>query len=113
MKWHISDYLLLVSLVMGAIGGLFAFFQWRKNISLRRADYINVLIEKIRTDDIIKEIFYMIEYSQQHWYNEKFHQSTLEVKVDKCLSYFSYICYLKAMCLITKREYKFFEYEIN
>ena len=48
------------------------------------------------------------------WYYESFHQSgELELKVDKTLSYFSYICYLKRQKIITDKEFDFFKYEVE
>lgn len=114
MAWQISDYLTVISIVLVVIGGIITIYQWRKTIILRRADYINELTEKIRTDEDIKNIIYLIDYSIR-WYKEDFHNNNydFEVKIDKTLSYFSYICYLKKKKLITKDEFKFFEYEIT
>lgn len=95
------------------LGIILALCQWKRTIKFKRADYINELTEKIRTDEAIKQTVYMIDYGAI-WYNEAFHGSKeLEVRVDKTLSYFSYICYLKMSGLITKREFRFFKYEIN
>ena len=44
-------------------GGIFGYYQWRKNILLRRAEYINELTEKIRTDKYIKDVIYMFDYN--------------------------------------------------
>ena len=55
-----------------------------------------------------------MDYNEKLWYTKKFHKSgELERKVDKTLSYFSYICYLKKKRLITASEFKFFEYEVK
>lgn len=37
----------------------------------------------------------------------------MELKMDKTLSYFSYICYLRKQKIISNKEYKFFKYEIE
>ena len=55
----------------------------------------------------------MFDYDED-WYSEEFHLSgDLERKVDKTLSYFSYICYLKSRGIITKKELYFFQYELE
>lgn len=55
----------------------------------------------------------MFEYNQT-WYSAQFHGSgELELKVDKTLSYFSYICYLKKRRIISNKEFDFFKYEIE
>lgn len=108
-----SDIISILTFFTVIIGGLFAFHKWRKDVYLKRAEYINVLTEKIRTDSAVKDVLYMFEYGAP-WYDEDFHDSgELELKVDKTLSFFSYICYLIRHRIITKKEVKFFEYKIN
>lgn len=103
----------MISVILVIIGGIFGCYQWRKSVLLKRADYINALIEKIRTDNDIKDVVYMLDYGE-NWYTEKFHGSgKKEIKVDKTLSYFSYICYLKKQRIISNREFTFFKYEIE
>lgn len=111
-----DDIIALLSFVAVLVGVIFSIYQWRKNSNLKRADYINELTEKIRTDPDIRYIVYLIDYSDslKPWYDENFHNSgELERKVDKTLSYFSYICYLKSKKIISDDEFKFFKYEIE
>ena len=94
--YNISDVLTAVSVFVVIIGGVFSLIQWMKNQQLKRGEYINELTEKIRTDEDIKEIVYLMDYNDEIWYTAKFHGSVeFERKVDKTLSYFAYICYLK------------------
>ena len=110
---EISDVISSISLAVTIIGLAFAFFQWRKSNSIKRAEYINELTEKVRSDEDIRAIVYRIDYNED-WYTAGFHGSgELEVQVDKTLSYFSYICYLKSMKVVSKKEFSFFEYKIN
>ena len=112
--YNISDVLTAVSVFVVIIGGVFSLIQWMKNQQLKRGEYINELTEKIRTDEDIKEIVYLMDYNDEIWYTAKFHGSgEFERKVDKTLSYFAYICYLKKKRLITASEFEFFEYEIR
>lgn len=109
----ISDIISIISLILVMAGGIFGYYQWRKSILLRRAEYINELTEKIRTDKYIKDVIYMFDYNYE-WYTEQFHGSgKFELKVDKTLSYFSYICYLREQKIISDKEFNFFKYEIN
>lgn len=109
----ISDIISIISLILVMAGGIFGYYQWRKSILLGRAEYINELTEKIRTDKYIKDVIYMFDYNYK-WYTEQFHGSgKLELKVDKTLSYFSYICYLREQKIISDKEFNFFKYEIN
>ena len=109
----VSDIFAGISLILVIIGGIFAYYQWRRNVSLKRASYINELTEKIRTDPLISGIIYWLDYGQS-WYSNEFHSSgEMELKMDKTLSYFSYICYLRKQKIISNKEYKFFKYEIE
>lgn len=109
----ISDITSALSVVLVIFGGVFGYYQWRKNVLLKRAGYINDLTEKIRTDNYIKDVIYMFDYDDK-WYSMQFHGSgELELKVDKTLSYFSYICYLKRQKIISNKEFDFFKYEVE
>ena len=69
--YNISDVLTAVSVFVVIIGGVFSLIQWMKNQQLKRGEYINELTEKIRTDEDIKEIVYLmlssLRYSSLHW----------------------------------------------
>lgn len=113
IEFTISEICAMVSSSAAILGGLLALCQWRKSISTKRADYLNELTGKIRSDPDIKEAFYLIEYDEP-WYSLEFHEGgELESKMDKMLSYFSYICYLKKRKIIGKREFDYFKYEIE
>ena len=38
--YKLSDILSIVSIVLVIIGGIFTYYQWRRNVSLKRASYI-------------------------------------------------------------------------
>ena len=110
---YISDIIGMISLFLVLIGGVFAYVKWKETVKYKRAQYINELTEKIRTDEDIREIIYILEYDV-FWYDQNFHGSgDMERKVDKTLSHFSYICYLNKTGQITKSEFNFFKYEIE
>lgn len=112
-EFSLSDIISFISMILVVIGGWFGYHQWKKSVKIKRAEYLNELTEKIRTDDDISEMIYILDYDQE-WYIESFHQSgELERKMDKTLSYFSYICYLFENNLIEKSEFNFFKYEID
>lgn len=112
-EYDLGDLISIFSTLLVLAGGVFTFVQWRKAKIIKRSDYINELTEKIRTDSDISKIIYLFEYDY-HWYDTSFHGSgELERQVDKTLSYFSYICYLKEQKIIAEKEFKFFKYEIE
>lgn len=109
----LSDHFAVFSLFLAVISGIFACYKWRCDVTLKRASYINELTEKIRTDPLIRDTLYLLDYGRP-WYSSDFHNSgSPELKMDKTLSYFSYICYLIDQNIISDKEFKFFKYEIE
>lgn len=106
-----EDYIAFVKLVFVVVGGMFALIKWNENTKLKRAEFVDKTLEKIRNDKDIRGLFYDIEYGKP-WYNQEFHESDKEKQVDKALAYFSYVCYLRKYNLIKKKEFVFFEYEV-
>lgn len=103
----IMDILFFISIM---IGGIFALVKWSKDKKLKRAEYMQRLIEKIRNDN--SSGFYLIEYNY-NWYDENFHgNEEIEKKIDYTLSYFNYACYLKMQNIITKKEFCLLKYQI-
>ena len=111
-EYDISDIIAVISALIVVVGGVFAFIKWKKATGIQRAEYINELTSKIREEKDIAEVIQMFEYNTP-WYGLGFHGSNIEKSVDKTLSYFSYICYLRKMRIITKKEFMFFKYEVE
>jgi hypothetical protein len=108
----IDNWLTIISLAFVAIGGVFIYFQWKKSLKIKRAEFINQIIEKLRFDDDLPKTMYEIEY-RQNWYSISFHESEFENDVDKLFSYIDYICYLRNTNNISKKEFQVFKYEIH
>lgn len=106
----VSAVFTLITIISIIVGGIFTLRQWITTQKLKRADYIINLTDKIRIDDNI--VFYLFEYSAQ-WYDDSFHGSQNEKKVDYTLSFFNCICYLKKHRIIKNTDFKFFKYQID
>ena len=113
-----SDIISSVSLIFVLIGGGFALYRYLKSAAIQRASYVDSLVERLRQDAELREIFYIFEYNKP-WYGSFFHGSDipetweLERKVDKTLAFYSYICYLLRKRMIEKAEFNFFAYQIR
>jgi len=109
-----ENLLTIISLVMVFAGGIFAGFQWRVSNRIKRAEFINAIIVKLRFDKEMAKTMYRVDYHEDSWYDDDFHNSNsdLEFAIDKLLSYLSYICYLKDTRNISKEEFKVLQYEI-
>lgn len=110
-KMEISDILTFISIVLAIVGGFFALYRWTKSAQLKRAEYIDSLTEKMRTDDDIKKSIHILEYDSR-WFTPNYFNSEFEFKMDKTLSFLSYICYLKSRRIISKKEFDFLKYRI-
>ena len=109
-----ADYLDFSMVILTIVGGVFALIQWRNANRIKRAEFLDSLIEKLRGDEEIDRTIHQIDYDSK-WYNRGFHngKDALEHDVDKTLSFFSYICYLRKNKLIGKRDFEIFSYEIQ
>ena len=111
-----------ISILAGLVSGIVAYKRWSKSLSLKRADYVNELFNRIRTNELISDAIYIIDYDID-WYSPSFHESGLrkdednsypiEKKIDYTFAYFSYICYLYENKIIGDEDFIFFEYHVN
>lgn len=104
---------IITTLIISVLAGTFGLYQWDKSTKVKRAEFINQIIDKLRFDNEMVKIVYLIEYTYD-WYTHEFHNgfSDLEFRIDKLLSYLTYICYLKDHKIISKSEFSILEYEI-
>ena len=108
------------TLVLLCFSACLALKKWKVSLALNRAEHIKELIEKFRNDADIVEIFRLCDYGTS-WYFSDFHNNkenefintTVEFKIDKTLTFFSYICYLIDREIIADEEVAFFDYAIE
>ena len=70
--WTNDNSLALMTIIVAVFGGIFAYLQWRKSVKLKRAEFLNQIIEKLRFNDEMTRAIYLIDYNQD-WYGEGFH----------------------------------------
>ena len=109
--FYISDLLGILTLITILVGGLFALYKWNKSMRIKRADYIKSLID-INNKEMILETFSLFDYDIK-WYDNSFHGSEKEQKIDFTLTYFDYICYLNKMGLFDKKTFLLFKYQVD
>ncbi len=116
-----------MSLVFAFVGGCFALWQWRRSLVYKRTEIIQKFIDTVRCDKDVSSIMDMTDWNEGFIYDGKFHISSrlsrmamtdlsdddLFVMIDKTLSIFNYICYLKKVHAIKRSDMKFFEYVIR
>lgn len=110
MEWgSIAEIITAATAVVSASIALWQY--WHAN-NVKRASYIETLLDKIKTDDAISEMIYKFQYSEFK-YDSNFHGGEEERKIDRTLLFFNYICYLREKHIISKAEFSFFEIEIS
>lgn len=95
----------IIYLLFVAMSGILAWYQFKESNKIKKAEFINKIVIKLRFDEEMAEIMRKIDYGEECWYtgSEDFHNNpnSIESKIDKFLSYLSYICYLRATKNIT------------
>lgn len=108
----ISDICDVLSIAFTIIGGFFAYNKWTESNRIKRAEFINQIIEKLNFDKDMVNAIYKIDYDK-NWYGYDFHKSKLERKIDKLLIYLSYVCYISEMKNIKEEEFKILDYKLE
>lgn len=93
--------------VLGVLGAL---IQWNRQLKREAAEFLKGLLDELRSEEIVS-FLYDIDYDKK-WYGGKFHEGKKENKVDRTLSFLSFMSYLRSKHLFGKAEFKFFEYEL-
>ncbi len=93
--------------VLGVIGAL---IQWNRQLKREAAEFLKGLLDELRSEEIVS-FLYDIDYDKK-WYGGKFHEGKKENKVDRTLSFLSFVCYLRSERLLGDAEFAFFDYEL-
>lgn len=99
------------------VGGIFSLFQWQKQLNLRKAEFLEKMMNSLLNDKDIVEVVYRVEYGP-NWYkdeegNDIFHKTDFEKKMDKTITRYSYYAYLYENKLIKEDEFNFVKYTIE
>lgn len=93
---YVSFELLIsvITALINAILVLLTFVQLYKSMKIKKAEFINGLLDDIRLNDKCLKALHYIDYNIE-WYNSKFHKtSEIESIMDAFLSKMDYVCYL-------------------
>lgn len=105
----------IVSIVVAIVGiatFIFNIILSYSNSGVRRAQFFKEIIHEMRFNPDLIEAMTILDYHGV-WYDDKFPQSETEVKIDKLLSYLSYVCYLYNNKVISNKEFELMEYSIK
>lgn len=117
----ISDWIQLGLLLIAICGVVLAIKEWQLSNNqlnhsnvLKRAEFVNQIIEKLRFDKTMADTLALFDYGHR-WYGQDFHNGKTghEAEIDQLLSFLSYLCYLKDEKILTDNEFSFLQYELN
>ena len=118
-----NDVMEIITLLLAIIGGFFALVQWRKSNIYKRGEIVHDLIKIVRDDKDISTVMDIIDWDKGLVYCGTFYLTDdAELKIgdddlikiiDRTLSHFSFICYLRKQHTLTQKDMRVFDYEIR
>lgn len=113
---YLLDHLIeFLSLILTAVGGTFALYQWRISTKNNHAEYVDRLLSQMTDNELIHKFLFDADY-EVVWYDENFHSDTEHNSgscADKAFFFLNYLCYLKETGLLSKNDFVVFEYHIS
>ena len=101
----------ILTFLMVLIGIGAGLIQWRRQIKRESAEFLKALLDELWSPDDAAFI-YGADYAET-WYGPKFHGSEKERIVDRTLSFFAFVCYLRSKNLLDKVGFVYFGYQIE
>ena len=106
-----NTWIELLTFACVATGGCWAIMQWRRQVKRESAEFLKELLDAFWAIDN-ESFIYDIDYGEQ-WYDSEFHASDKEKVVDRTLTFFSYMCFLRANGLFGKSGFEYFDYDLR
>lgn len=99
------------------IGGFWALFTWRTSVKTQRSNFVDALLCKAR-DPELSDFFYKNidredETDFRCYKGGLMFEDGYEEIFDRFLFMISYVCYLRRNRLISKRDFRLFEYMVD
>lgn len=99
------------------IGGIWALFTWRTSVKTQRSNFVDALLCKAR-DPELSDFFYKNidredETDFRCYKGGLMFEDGYEEIFDRFLFMISYVCYLRRNRLISKRDFRLFEYMVD
>jgi hypothetical protein len=100
------------ALIAAAIAAYAAYRQFQASVRATRATLLKDLYLQFRSDEVIAQAFYKIEYDQFQ-YSRAFHGSDEEPKIDRLLTFCDLVCAMHGDGSLTGREMLHFKYHFK
>lgn len=104
----------MISAIVAAVALVLTFVQFRKRAKLEHAQQVFKMQESTRNNENVTSFFRMIDYGENKGWNQSLHRDKkLEKMVDDALLLYNYIVYLRKKHILNKKEFAYFQYEID
>lgn len=103
----------IIGLFIAAVGVIIALVEFCRSNKTRRAEFVHRIWSDIVYNKEMMDVLYHFDYSEFK-YDNSFHSSDVESKVDAFLSTLSYVCYLNIhVKALTKKDLECFDYYLT
>jgi hypothetical protein len=106
----LTDFLKIIAILFAAVGLYLNYWQLRKANNQRRTEIVSNVLWKIYNDKELSEIYYQIEYAE-FIYDDDFHGSDNERKLDKLITIFDILAKQYYLGLVTIKDVDLASYE--
>ena len=108
----------VATLVSIIVGGLFAWWQWRRSLAISKVEMLRSLVEKYESEEVRQFFYECIDSEGSLWWDEHCQRKDaedvkFEREVDGFLSLFDNLCYLYFTGLIDEVEFNSFGYQVQ
>lgn len=104
----------IATLICLAFGGLFAWWQWRKAQKSAHIENMRQLLNEFKDKEVQKFFYKYLKNPATHIYDTPFKFETgVEEPLDRLLTLYSTVCYMRERGVIERREFTFFAYQIH
>lgn len=99
------------------IGGFWALFTWRTSVKTQRSNFVDALLCKARNPELSDFFYKNIDREDETdfrcYKGGLMFEDGYEEIFDRFLFMISYVCYLRRNRLISKRDFRLFEYMVD
>ena len=109
----VGDVINIALLMLTVLGLGFTFTELQQTKKINRAELVKELYLMLYDDTELREVFYLIEWSDFEQGEIDIQNEDIERKADKLLSFFEVVCSMYYRNAITKKDIALFDYELK
>ena len=104
----------VATLACVVLGGLFAWWQWRRAQNAERIENMRKLLDDFKEESLQKFFYRYFKDVSTNFYEATFRFGDgVEAMLDRLLTLYSTVCYMRERGVIKRSEFSFFAYQIH